>query len=148
MRTKIIIALVLILVAATSVISYRYLQSQTYHPVVQLTLPDGLSITAVLPDANEAKACMTANERFVAPFTQQCKQCKVAAMRCYRELVGLEQAMRQGLPVAHPIVVARDLRMAIMGPPEAAKAGCQILAADIAKKGVPSAACILPQQPS
>ena len=148
MGKKTIIALALVLIAAASVVAHLYVQSQVYYPVVHLNLPDGLSIAAVLPETKERKACGAANDRFVAPFKQTCKDCKVAIARCERQLEGLELAMREGEPVAYPMVVARELRMAVMGPPEAAKAGCQIVAKDMVAKGMRTAICIPAQLPA
>lgn len=134
--------LVISFLAIASVVAHLYVQSQVYYPIVRLTLPDGLSITAVLPETKERKACGTANDRFVTPFKQTCKECKVAMARCERQLDGLELAMHDGAPVPHPMVVARELRMAVMGPPEAAKAGCQVVAANMVANGVKTAVCI------
>src|SRR6266850_8218429 len=142
MGKKTIIALALVLIVAASVVAHLYVQSQVYYPVVHLNLPDGLSIAAVLPETKERKACGAANDRFVAPFKQTCKDCKIAMARCERQLEGLELAMHDGIPVPHPMVVARELRMAVMGPPEAAKAGCQVLAANMVANGVKTAVCI------
>src|SRR5205085_11800005 len=121
MKTKSKIILALALIGIASVMAHLYLQSQVYYPVVRLALPDGLSITAVLPETKERNGCTKANERFVAPF-KQCKDCKIMDTRCDRRLDGFELAMRQGAPVPHPMVVAQELRIAVMGPPEAAKA--------------------------
>src|SRR5438445_13157940 len=145
MYRKVIITVVVVGVA--SLVAHMYVQSQVYYPVVRLDLPDGLSITAVLPETKERKACGTANDRFVGPFKQTCKDCKIAMARCERHLEGLELAMREGVPVPHPMVVARELRMAVMGPPEAAKASCQIVAADMVAKGMRTAVCIPAQLP-
>ena len=146
MYKKAFIALVLIAVA--SVAAHLYVQSQIYYPVVRLDLADGLSITAVLPETKERKACGLANDRFVAPFKQQCKECKISVARCERELQGVELAMHDGLPVPHPMVVARELRMAVMGPLDAAKAGCQLVAANMVANGVKTAVCVQPQPPA
>ena len=143
MYKKALIALVLVAIA--SVAAHLYVQSQIYYPVVRLELADGLSITAILPETKERRACGLANDRFVAPFKAQCKDCKIAAARCERELEGVELAMHDGLPVPHPMVVARELRMAVMGPLEAAKAGCQVVAANMMANGVRTAVCIQPQ---
>src|SRR2546428_2632870 len=143
-RTIITVALL----AIASVVAHLYVQSQVYYPVVRLNLPDGLSIAAVLPETKERKACGAANDRFVAPFKQTCKDCKIAMARCERQLEGLELAMREGTPVAYPMVVARELRLAVMGPPEAAKAGCQIVTTDMLAKGMRTAICIPAQLPA
>jgi hypothetical protein len=43
------------------------------------------------------------------------------------------------------MVVAREARLAVMGPPEKAAAGCQFLAASMVAQGLKTAACVLPQ---
>jgi hypothetical protein len=138
----------LVLVAVASVAAHLYVQSQIYYPVVRLDLADGLSITAILPETKERRACGLANDRFVAPFKQACRDCKISMARCERELEGVELAMHDGLPVAHPMVVAKELRMAVMGPLEAAKAGCKVVAANMVASGVKTAVCIEPQPPA
>ena len=145
LKKRIIAVFAIAFVAIASVAAYLYLQSQVYYPVVGLALTDGLSITAVLPQTKERKACDLANERFIVPFTQSCKECKVSMARCERELGGLELAMRDRAPVPYPMVVAGEARLAVMGPPEKAKAGCKVLAANIAAGGVKDAACVQPQ---
>ena len=147
MKTKSKIIIALALIGSASVVAHLYVQSQVYYPVVHLMLPDGLSIAAVLPETKERKACGAANDRFVTPFKQSCKDCKVAIVRCERQLEGLELAMHDSVPVPHPMVIARELRMAVMGPPEAAKAGCAVLAANMVANGVKTAVCIPPAAP-
>ena len=141
-----VIAVVLIAVAA--VVAQLYVQSQVYYPVVTLDLPDGLTITALLPETKERKACGAANDRFVAPFKQSCKECKIAMARCERELEGLTLAMREGKQVPHPMVVASEVRIVVMGPSEAAKAGCKVVAANMVASGAKSAVCVTPQEPA
>lgn len=135
----------IVLIAVATVAAQLYVESQVYYPVVRLDLQDGLSITAVLPETKERKACGLANDKFVAPFKQSCKECKIAMARCERELEGLALAMREGKDVPHPMVVANEVRIAVMGPPEAAKAGCQVVAANMVARGEKSAVCISPQ---
>jgi len=139
------VAIALLLIVSASVIAHLYVQSQVYYPVVRLDLPEGLSITAVLPETKQRKACGAANDRFIAPFRQSCKDCKVAMARCERELVGLELAMRDQDAVPHPMVVAREARLAVMGPPERAMAGCKFLAASMIAQGLKTAVCVQPQ---
>jgi hypothetical protein len=138
----VIIAAVLIGVA--SVVAQLYVQSQVYYPIVRLEIPGGLSIAAILPETKERKACGAANDKFVAPLKQSCKDCKISMARCERQLEGLELAMHDNVAVPHPMVIAREARVAVMGPPETAKAGCRFLAAKMVEGGVATAACILP----
>ena len=129
------------LLAAASVVAHMYVQSQVYHPVVRLEFNDGLSLTAVLTETKERKACGATNDRFLTPF-KQCKECRIRMARCERTLEGVEQALREGAPLPYPTVVARDARVALMGPPALAQAGCEATAAAMVAKGFRSATCI------
>src|SRR5258708_40363465 len=111
MRGRTIFALTLIAIAGMA--SYFYLEGLVYHPVVRLAVSDRLNIVAVLPASKEHDACSRANERFIAPFTS-CKDCRPIDARCERELTGIELAIRQDAPVPYPVVVAKDLRVAVM----------------------------------
>jgi hypothetical protein len=126
-------------------LAYLYLEGRTYTPVARLSLPDGLTLAAVLPDAKDREKCELANQRFLAPFRSGCKECKVSAARCERRLEGLEFAMRAGGAVPHPVVVADALRIAVLGPAQAASAGCQVIAANMVARGAKSATCVQPQ---
>lgn len=134
------------LLAITSVIAHLYVKSQVYHPVVRLIMPGGVSIAAVLPETKERKTCGDANERFLAPFKQQCKDCKVTMARCERELEGLELALRQGNPLPYPTVIARQVRVAFMGPADLAKISCDATVKSMESKGFKAAACLPPQK--
>lgn len=136
-----------ILAGIASVVAHLYVQSQVYHPVVRLNMPDGLSITALLPETKERKTCGAANDQFLAPFKQQCKDCKIAAARCERDLEGLELAMQRGEPIPYPMVVSREMKIAVIGPVEKANLGCQIVAKDMVARGVNTAACVVPPLP-
>jgi hypothetical protein len=135
--------LIVALLAIGSVLAHLYVKSQVYHPVVHVLFPDGLSIAAVLPETKERKACGAANDGFLQPFRQQCKDCKITMARCERELQGLELALRQGTPLPYPTVVDRQTRVAFMGPIEAAKAQCQATAVHLKSKGSGTAVCLL-----
>jgi hypothetical protein len=131
-----------LLIGAASVIAHLYVQSQVYYPVVRMTLPEGLSIAAVLAETKERKVCGARNTRFLAPFKQQCKECKLISARCERELEGLDLALRQGEPIPYPTVVAREARVAFIGPADLAKIGCDATAASMVSKGYKYATCM------
>ena len=137
-----LIAIGLIVIA--SLVAHFYVQSQVYYAVVNFTTPEGLNITAVLPETPDRSACGAANERFLAPIKRQCKGCKVISARCARELEGLELALSHGDPLPHFQIAAVGLRLALVGPAELAKGGCAQIAADLSGRGVRSAACISP----
>src|SRR3954467_10486863 len=104
-----------VLVGASCVIAHLYVQSQVYYPVIHVALPEGVSVAAVLAETKERKACGTANDRFLTPIKQQCKECKLISARCERDLQGLDLALWQGDPIPYPTVVAKDARVAFMG---------------------------------
>lgn len=135
-----------LLIGFASVIAHLYVQSQVYHPVVRMTLPDGLTIAAVLAETKERKTCGVRNDRFVTPFKQQCKECKLISARCERELEGLDLALRQGEPLPYPTVVAREVRVAFIGPADLAKINCDATVTSMVAKGFKSAACLPAQK--
>jgi hypothetical protein len=137
---------VIALLAIASVLAHLYVKSQIYHPVVRVVFPDGLSIAAVLPQTKERKACGAANDGFLRPFRQQCKDCKVMMARCERELEGLELSLRQGAALPYPTVIDRGTRVAFMGPTENARAQCQATAAYLVSNGMRSAVCLPAQK--
>lgn len=134
----------LVLIAAGSVLAHLHVTVQTYHPVVRLTSPDGLTYTAVQDPTRERQACGAANERFLAPVKQHCKDCKVVLARCERELEGLELALMEGEPLPHHRVLSRGMRMAIVGPKDTAKVNCDFMAGELVRHGMRSAACVYP----
>ena len=75
-----------LLIAVSVALAHLHVVSQTYHPVVQLASPDGLVYTAVQDSKHERQECGAANDRFLAPVKQQCKDCRVVLARCEREL--------------------------------------------------------------
>lgn len=133
-------------VLTLSTLAYLYLQTRVYHPVVHMSLPEGLRITAVLGETKERKACEAKNARFLRVF-KQCKDCKVMATSCDHSLEGTELALREGTALPYPVVVAGDSRVAFVGPPEMAKQSCQVAATQIAKADR-AAECRAAQQPA
>ena len=140
-------ALILVLIAVGSVLAYMHVAAQTYHPVVRLTSPEGITYTAVQDPTAERRACGAANDRFLRPIKELCKQCQVVFARCERKLEGLEQALYDGSPLPLHQVFAAGLRMAIEGPDALAKATCDYIAGDLVKRGLRSATCVYPGKP-
>ena len=135
----------LVLIAVGSWLAHLHVTSQTYYPVVRLSSADGLTYTTVLDEVHERRACGAANDRFLKPIKETCKQCQLVFARCERKLDGLEAAIAEGAPVPHYQVLATGVRIAIAGPAAIAKASCDYIAADMVKRGVRSAACINPR---
>jgi hypothetical protein len=140
------IAVALALIAVASALAHMHVQSQTYHPVVRLASPDGLTYTAVQDPVAERRACGAANDRFLAPIKAACKDCQVVYARCERKLEGIELSLDSGKPLAQHRVVGPGLRMAIAGPAGAAQVACQYLATEMAKTGARSIACVPPDK--
>ena len=133
------------LIAAGAWLAHLHVASQTYRPIVRLASPDGLTYTTVQDEVSERRACGAANDRFLGPIKELCKQCQVVFARCERRLEGLEAALAEGAAVPHYQVYAPGLRIAIAGPSAAAKASCEYIAADMVKRGQRSAACVDPR---
>ena len=138
----------LVLVGAVSVIADLYVQSQVYYPVVHMTFPEGLTVTAVMSETGERRACGVTNDQFLEPFRNLCKDCRIVAARCERELEGVDLALQRGEPLPYPTMAARDARVAFIGPPEVARTTCTVAAAAMVQKGFKYAACIPPQKHS
>jgi hypothetical protein len=138
-----VIALVLLAVGA--VLAHMHVVSQTYHPVAQISSPDGLVFTAVQDPTPERSACGAANERFLKPIKSQCAQCRVVLARCERELEPFELSIYEGSALGHHQVFATGLRLAIDGPQAAARASCELMAGELVKAGVRSAVCLAPR---
>jgi hypothetical protein len=130
---------------AGAVVAHMHVESQIYHPVVQFASPEGLSFTAVLKETRDRQACGEANDRFLRPIKERCKQCRVVVARCERNLEGLERDLMDGRALAQHVIVGPGLRMAISGPEQAAKWSCDYLAADMVGRGMRRAACIPPR---
>ena len=135
----------LLLIAVGSWLAHLHVVSQEYHPVVRLASPEGLTYTTVQDAVGERRACGAANDRFLKPVKDRCKECQVVYARCERKLEGFEAALADGAAVPHYQVFGPGLRIAIVGPAPAAKASCDFIAGDMVKRGVRSAACIYPK---
>lgn len=137
-------AIAVVLVAVTAWLAHLHVVAQTYHPVVQLASPDGLTYTAVQEAKHERRECGAANDRFLGPVRQGCKGCRIVVARCERELEGLELALYEGRKIPHHVVRGPGVRMAIEGPEAAARASCEQIAGQMVRGGLPLAACLLP----
>lgn len=135
----------LVLIAVGSVLAHMHVVSQIYHPVTRIASPDGLVFTTVQNPTQERRKCGAANDRFLGPIKQQCTQCKVVLARCERELEPFELLVFEGKALADYQVAAPGMRMAITGPPELAKAGCEMIAGALMRGGHRSVVCLHPK---
>jgi hypothetical protein len=136
----------LVLIAVGSWLAHLHVASQTYYPVVRLASPDGLVYTTVQDEVQERRACGAANDRFLKPIKELCKQCQVVFARCDRKLEGLEAALAGGAATPYYTVSAPTLRIAVDGPAETARATCDFIAGDMVKRGQRSAVCLYPKK--
>jgi len=132
-----------LLIAVSVTLAHLHVVSQTYQPVVQLASPDGLVYTAVQDSKHERQECGAANDRFLAPVKQQCKDCRVVLARCEREVGGEELVLYERRRAAH-VVTGPGVRLTITGPVETAKASCEQIANQMVRSGLRSAACVSP----
>ena len=132
-----------ILIGVSVLLAHLHVVSQSYQPVVQLASPDGLVYTAVQDSKHERQECGAANDRFLAPVKQQCKDCRVVLARCEREVGGQEMALYESRQIAH-VVTGPGVRLAITGPEAKAKASCEQIADQMVRSGLRSAACVHP----
>jgi hypothetical protein len=137
-------ALAVLLIGVAAVIAHFHVMGQVYHPVSKVAAPEGLTYLAVQLPTAARQACGEANNRFLAPIKESCKDCKVEFARCERELEGLEDKLLNRQPMPHYQVVSPGLRMAIIGQADKAKAACDVIAGMMAQQGLRPAACVEP----
>ena len=137
------IAIAAVLIGVSAWLAHLHVLAQSYHPVVRLSSPDGLVYTAVQDAKHERQACGAANDRFLDPVKQGCKQCRVEIARCERELEGFELAVYEQRKIPNYVVSGPGVRMAIAGPAATAKASCAQIASEMVRSGL-SAACLSP----
>jgi hypothetical protein len=137
-------AIAVVLIAVSAWLAHLHVVAQSYHPVVRLSSPDGLVYTAVQDAQQERQECGVANQRFLGPIKQTCKDCKVVMARCERQLEGFELALHEGKKVPHYLITGPGMRMAIAGPTESAKASCELIASAMLRSGLRTAACVYP----
>jgi hypothetical protein len=133
-----------VLIAVSAWLAHLHVVSQSYHPVVRLASPDGLTYTAVQDAKHQRQACGAANERFLRPVKDTCKDCQVEIARCERQLEGFELDLYQHRRIAQYIVDGPGVRMAIAGPARKAQASCEQIASQMVRSGLHSAACVPP----
>ena len=144
---EIAIAAVLVAVGiAGAWLAHIHVISQSYHPVVRLSSPDGLTYIAVQDAREERQACGKANDRFLRPVKAGCKECEVVIARCERSLEGVELDLYEGRQIPHYMVKGPGMRMAIQGPAAAAKASCELIAREMVRSGLRVAACLSPNR--
>ena len=140
------LAIALVLGAVAAVLAHMHVVAQSYYPVVRVETPEGLTFTAVHAATPLRRDCGKANDRFLAPFKSMCEECRVVLARCERELDGLAAALDENESVPYHRIVAPGLRVAIAGPTDMARAGCQYIAKGLEARGLRSIYCAPPQK--
>ena len=131
-----------VVIAGAAVVAHYHVAAQRYYPIVRISAPGGLSFLAVMDAQRERQGCGAANDRFLKPIKQLCKDCRIVYARCDRHLDGLEERLHNGVAVSHPQVDAPGFRMAVVGDPDMARKTCAYVAAAMTKQGVRAAACV------
>lgn len=134
----------LLAIAGGTALAYLYAASGSYYPVLRISSPDGLTYTALLDETADRGACAAANERFLAPLTSQCKECKLVFGRCESKADALDLFLHRGEGVRQHLVVSSGMRIALMGPEDTVKAACELIVADLRKRGVRPSSCVTP----
>jgi hypothetical protein len=130
-----------VLIGIASILAHMHVVAQSYRPTVQFASPEGLVFVAIQDSTSERRECGAANERFLAPIKQGCKECKIVVARCEREADDpFASAPVPALVPAHQIV-APGVRVSIDGPDALARAACDLLALDMAERGLRNAGC-------
>ena len=137
------------LIIAGAVLAHLHVAAQRYYPTVKVLAPEGITYIAVLDETQERQACGAANKRFIAALQEPCTHCQILWARCERVITGNEEAalLKEGPDESYRLA-ATGVRLAIIGPAQAAKTSCDYLARHLAKQGVSSAACIYPKAAS
>ena len=131
-----------VLAAAAAFVAHMHVVAQTYYPSLRVQAPEGLMYVVVQDERAERRECGEANERFLARIKQGCKECRIIAARCTRELdEPLERDLSHAVPVKHATVVAPGMRMAIVGPQALAEKSCELIALAAQKQGATPTAC-------
>lgn len=133
-----------VLAIALVVLAQMYVDGQTYTPVVRLASPDGMTFTTVQDTTSERTACGAANDRFLQPIKQSCKDCEIVFARCERDYADVQSALSDIAGVPHHQVRAPGIRVHITGPEAPAKFTCEYIAHDMAKRGLYSS-CVSPK---
>jgi len=122
--------------------AYLRAGGRPYYPIAGVLAPGGVTYTAFSDETRGRDACAAANARFVEPLKQQCPACSVLFERCEDKARALELRLAAGR--SH-LVSVPGLHIGVAGPPEAARASCELIATDLAKHGVTRGRCMAPK---
>ena len=130
------------LAIAAGFVAHMHVVAQTYYPSLRVQAPEGLMYVVVQDERAERRECGAANDRFLSRIKQGCKECRILAARCTRELEEpLERELYQATPLKYSTVVAPGMRMAIVGPQPLAEKSCELIAQQALKQGAGGTSC-------
>ena len=144
-KAILVTAMVLVL---GGLIAQLHVAAQTYHPVVQVESAEGLRYTAILAAVDRSRACAAASHEFLEPLKADCPACRIVYARCTRDLDELDAGMATPAAQASWLVEMPGVSIAIDGASEKARRTCQLMASDVAKRGVPAARCVAAGSPA
>ena len=120
-------------------------EDRIFTPVVRLRTTDGLFVT-LIQDANPKRnACRQAIDRLVESLGSTCAVCSIESTDCATRLEGVDCALANNESVPMYTVRAEGIRIAMLGPPLAVRAECEVMAAQMVQLGLKSATCGAPQ---
>jgi len=132
------------LVGVGALVGHLHASLQTYHPVMKVGTPDGITYTVVLDPTPSRPACNAAGKRFLEPVREQCPDCEVVSARCESELEDLELALESEQPLPLYVVSMPGARVAIAAEDSRARAACDHIAGDAVRRGAVRADCMVP----
>jgi hypothetical protein len=131
--------LLVVLAAGLALAAYLHARNEPYYPVARVAAPGGLTYTAFSGERRGREACVSANELFVEPLRKDCPACTVLFERCESKA---EMMKLRVAAVSEPVVLSRGLTLAVAGPGELARATCELIAQDLAKRGLEGSRCL------
>jgi hypothetical protein len=130
----------LALAGGAGIAAYLHYSSKPYYPIARILAPGGLTYTAFSAQARGHDACAEANERFVGPLRTDCPTCTVLFERCESNAEAMKLRVAA---VSDPVVLSRNLQLAVAGPREAAVTACEAIVQDLIKRGVEGSRCLV-----
>ena len=135
----------LVLLITGVVVTQLERETQDFTPVVRVRTHDGLFLTFVQQGFARQADCSAAVAAFSDVLTTSCPMCVIESSGCPSTLEGIDRALykRERLPIY--TVSADTFRVAIVGPPHQVELECREMAAQMARQGIKTAACNLPE---
>jgi hypothetical protein len=133
-----------LLVAAIGAAMYDYHATHhDYYAVASIAGPVDVTFIALLDARPGLKACTAANAQLLDPIARGCTDCRVLFAQCVDKATAVAIGL-QAREAAHQYwVVSEGVVIAVVGVDARARATCEAVAADLARRGM-RARCIHP----